>query len=58
VDFSLLFTAISAVFSLKTASLWSMLGVAVVTSVLNGLMMGFLFSIPVRNYFRPLDDDQ
>lgn len=57
-DFSLLFTAISAVFSLKTESLWTMLGAAVATAVLNGLMMGFLFSIPVRNYFRPLDDDQ
>ena len=57
-DFSLLFTAVSAVFSLKTASLWGMFGAAVATAVLNGLMMGLLFSIPVRDYFRPLDDDQ
>jgi len=54
-DFSLLFIAISAVFSLKTESLWVMLGAAVVTSTLNGLLLVFLFAIPVRNYFRPLD---
>lgn len=54
-DFSLLFAAVSAVFSLKTESLWIMLGAAVTISVLNGLMMVFLLSIPIRNYFRPLD---
>jgi len=54
-DFSLLFAAISAVFSLKTESLWIMVGSAVATTVLNGLLMVLLFAIPVRNYFRPLD---
>ncbi|MEI7850216.1 MAG: hypothetical protein WCH86_00120 [Kiritimatiellales bacterium] len=54
-DFSLLFAAISAVFSLKTDSLWIMVGSAVATTVLNGLLMVLLFVIPVRNYFRPLD---
>ena len=54
-DFSLLFAAVSAIFSLKTESLWVMLVAAVTTSVLNGLMMIFLLSIPIRNYFRPLD---
>jgi len=54
-DFSLLFAAISAVFSLKTESLWIMVGCAVATTVLNGLLMVLLFAIPVRNYFRPLD---
>ncbi len=54
-DFSLLFAAISAVFSLKTESLWIMVGSAVAATVLNGLLMVLLFVIPVRNYFRPLD---
>jgi hypothetical protein len=57
-DFSLLFIAVSAVFSLKTESLWIMVGSAAVTALLNGLLVGFLFSIPVRNYFRPLHEDQ
>jgi hypothetical protein len=57
-DFSLLFAAVSAVFSLKTESLWIMVGSAAVTALLNGLLVGFLFSIPVRNYFRPLHEDQ
>jgi len=35
-----------------------MVGAAMATAVLNGLMVGFLFSVPVRDYFRPLDDDQ
>ena len=56
-DFSLLFAAVSAVFSLKTESLWVLLGFAVVTAVLNGLLMILLFVIPIRNYLRPLDDD-
>ncbi len=56
-DFSLLFIAISALFSLKTESLWFMVGAAVVTAAVNGLMMVFLFAIPIRNYFRPAGDD-
>ena len=56
-DFSLLFTAVSAMFSLKTESLWIMLGAAVVTAALNGLLMIFLFAIPIRNYLRPVDED-
>ncbi len=55
--FSLLFTVISAVFSLKTESLWILLGAAVVTAVLNGLLLGVLFSLPVCDYFRPIDKD-
>jgi hypothetical protein len=56
-DFSLLFALISAVFSLKTESLWIMAGAAVVTATLNGLLMFFLFAIPIRNYFRPAGND-
>ncbi len=56
--FSLLFTTISAVFALKTQGLWIMLGAALVTAVLNGLLLGFLFSLPVCDYFSPIDKDQ
>ncbi len=56
-DFSLLFAAVSAMFSLKTESLWIMVGSAVVTAVLNGLLMIFLFAIPIRNYLRPAGED-
>jgi hypothetical protein len=56
--FSLLFTTISAVFSLKTQGLWIMLGSALATAILNGLLLGFLFSLPVCDYFSPLDKDQ
>lgn len=51
--FSLLFITISAVFSLKTQGLWIMLGAALVTALLNGLLLGFLFSLPVCDYFSP-----
>ena len=54
-DFSLLLATISAVFAMKTDSLWIMVGSAVAITVLNGLLMLLLFVIPVRNYFRPLD---
>jgi hypothetical protein len=57
-DFSLLFTAVSAVFSLKTDSLWTLVGAAAATVILNGLLMAVLFSLPVRHYFRPFDEDQ
>ena len=56
-DFSLLFAAVSALFSLKTESLWIMVGAAVIAAVLNGLMMFFLFAIPIRNYFRPAGEE-
>ncbi len=56
--FSLLFTVISAIFSLRSQGLWIMLGAAVVTAVLNGLLLGFLFSLPVCDYFSPRDKEQ
>ena len=61
--FSLLFTVVSAVLSLKTESLWGLMGLAVVVAVLNGLLLGFLFSMPVCDYFSPVrvrvsEDDQ
>jgi hypothetical protein len=55
--FSVLFTAISAIFSLQTESLWILLGLAVLTAVLNGLLLGFLFSLPVCDYFSPANDE-
>jgi hypothetical protein len=51
--FSLLFTVISAVLSMKMQSLWLILGLASMTAVLNGLLLGFLFSLPVCDYFKP-----
>lgn len=56
--FSLLFTTISAIFSLKTHGLWVMLGAALATAILNGLLLGFLFSLPVCDYFSPNDGNQ
>lgn len=56
--FSLLFTTITAVFSLKTNGLGLMLVAALVTAILNGLLLGFLFSLPVCDYFSPMTEDQ
>jgi hypothetical protein len=56
--FSLLFTTISAVFSMKSHGLWIMLSAALATAVLNGLLLGFIFSLPVCDYFSPTDKDQ
>ena len=59
--FSLLFTVTSAVLSLKTESLWTLLGIALLTAVANGLLLGFLFSLPVCDYFSPvraMENDQ
>ncbi len=55
--FSVLFTAISAIFSMQTESLWILLGLAVLTAVLNGLLLGFLFSLPVCDYFSPVNEE-
>ncbi|MBI9019706.1 MAG: hypothetical protein JEZ10_00415 [Verrucomicrobia bacterium] len=57
-DFSILFTAVSTVLSLKTETLWGMAGAVASITILNGLLVGVLFSIPVRQYFRPFDDNQ
>ncbi|MCC7300310.1 MAG: hypothetical protein IT583_04465 [Verrucomicrobia bacterium] len=56
--FSLLFTTITALFSLKAEGLWVMVVAALVTAILNGLLLGFLFSLPVCDYFSPMDKDQ
>jgi ABC-type Na+ efflux pump permease subunit len=56
--FSVLFTATSAVLSLKTESLWLLLALSLITALSNGLLLGFLFSLPVCEYFRPADDTQ
>jgi hypothetical protein len=57
-SFSLLFTVVSAVLSFKTEGLWLLFGTAMLTAVLNGLLLGVLFSLPVCDYFRPMKDDQ
>jgi hypothetical protein len=52
-SFSLLFTVISAVLSFKAQGLWLLFGFALLVSVLNGILLGVLFSLPVCDYFRP-----
>jgi hypothetical protein len=56
--FSLLFTVISAVLSLKAQGLAIMLGAALLAAVLNGILLGFIFSLPVCDYFSPTDKKQ
>lgn len=56
--FSLLCSTISVVFALKTQGVGIMLGSAVGVSVLDGLLLGILFSLPVCDYFKPHADDQ
>jgi hypothetical protein len=56
--FSVLFTAVSAVLSMRTENLWLLFGLSLLTAVSNGLLLGFLFSLPVCDYFRPLDEDE
>ncbi|HPR83529.1 MAG TPA: hypothetical protein PLD51_06690 [Pontiellaceae bacterium] len=57
-SFSLLFTVVSAVLSFQSEGLWLLFGAALVVAVLNGLLLGVLFSLPVCDYFRPMKDDQ
>ena len=52
-SFSILFTVISAVLSFKAQGLWLLFGFALLASVLNGILLGVLFSLPVCDYFRP-----
>ncbi|NOU35386.1 MAG: hypothetical protein HOO88_01215 [Kiritimatiellaceae bacterium] len=56
--FSLLFTVISAVFSLKDRGLVVMLSAALLTAISNGLLLGFIFSLPVCDYFSPIDNGE
>lgn len=57
-SFSLLFTVVSAVLSFQAEGLWLLFGAALVVAILNGLLLGVLFSLPVCDYFRPMKDDQ
>ena len=54
---SILFTTFSLVFSLESKGFVIMLAGALLTAVLNGLMLGLLFSMPVCEYFKPPDED-
>lgn len=56
--FSLLCSTLSAVFALKTQGVGIMLGSAVGVAVLDGLLLGILFSLPVSDYFKPQNVDQ
>jgi len=55
--FSLLCTTLSAVFALKTQGVGIMLGAAIGVAVLDGLLLGILFSLPVCDYFKLIDED-
>ena len=55
---SILFTTFSLVFALESKGFVIMLGAALLSAVLNGLMLGLLFSVPVCNYFKPADEAQ
>ena len=55
---SILFTTFGLVFSLESKGFLIMLGAALLSAVLNGLMLGFLFSLPVCDYFKPIDEDE
>ncbi len=57
-SFSVLSTVISAVLSLQSQSILLLLGVALLTAISNGLLMGVLFSLPVCDYFRPMDGEK
>jgi hypothetical protein len=57
-SFSLLFAVVCAALALKGGSFWFLLFTVLLTSVVNGLLIGFLFSLPVCDYFSPRDDDQ
>ena len=54
---SLLFTCISAILSLSIKSFWALAAVALFTAVVNGIQLGFLFSLPVCNYYCPSDKE-
>lgn len=56
--FSLLCSTLSAVFALKTQGIGIMLGAALGVAVLDGLLLGFLFSLPVCEYFKPRTEAQ
>lgn len=53
--FSLLCTGVCAVLAVDGGNIWILLLTALLTAVVNGLLMAFLFSLPVCNYFNPGD---
>jgi len=57
-SFSLLFTVVSALLSFQEDGRWVLFGIALLTAILNGLLLGILFSLPVCDYFRPIDKDR
>jgi len=54
---SILFTTFGLVYSLESKGFLIMLGAALFSAVLNGLMLGFLFSLPVCDYFKASDEE-
>jgi len=55
---SILFASFTLVLMLQDKSFTLMLLAALLAAVLNGLMLGILFSLPVCDYFKPVSKDQ
>jgi len=55
---SLLFAVVCAVLAMDGGELWILLLAALLTAVVNGLLTGFLFSMPTSAVFTPKKDDQ
>ncbi len=56
-SFSLLCTTLSVIFALKTQGIGSILIVTLSLAILDGLLLGFLFSVPVCNYFKSVEEE-
>ena len=56
--FSLLFTVVLAMLALQGGIFWPLLFTALLTAVVNSLLMRFLFSLPVCDDYSPPDEDQ
>jgi hypothetical protein len=54
---SLLFATVTFVLMLQDRNFGIMLLAALLAAVLDGLMLGILFSLPVCDYFQPRDED-
>lgn len=56
--FSLLCTGVCAVLAVDGGNIWILLLTALLTAVVNGLLMAFLFSLPVYEYFNSDNSSQ
>ena len=55
---SLLFAVVCAVLAMNGEELWILFFTALLTAVVNGLLTGFLFSMPTSAVFTPKQDNQ